>query len=185
MKMIVGLGNVGPQYKETRHNTGFMVVDEFADKHGVELATQKMEAKIGSTNINGEKVMLVEPLTFMNESGRSVGPLMKFFKLDLSDLIVIYDDMDLPIGKIRLRNHGSAGGHNGIKSLIAHLGTDKFNRIKVGTDHPTKESVVNYVLGHFTDDQKPGLNQAIDNSVSALEEFIDGEEFNKLENKYN
>ncbi|MBC6389117.1 aminoacyl-tRNA hydrolase [Lactobacillus kunkeei] len=185
MKMIVGLGNVGPQYKETRHNTGFIVVDEFADKHGVELSTQKMEAKIGSTNINGEKVMLVEPLTFMNESGRSVGPLMKFFKLDLSDLIVIYDDMDLPIGKIRLRNHGSAGGHNGIKSLIAHLGTDKFNRIKVGTDHPTKESVVNYVLGHFTDDQKPGLNQAIDNSVSALEEFIDGEEFNNLENKYN
>ncbi|CAI2631744.1 MAG: aminoacyl-tRNA hydrolase [Apilactobacillus sp.] len=185
MKMIVGLGNVGPQYKETRHNTGFMAIDAFAEKHGVELNTQKMEAKIGTTTINGEKVMLVEPLTFMNESGRSVGPLMKYFKLDLSDLIVIYDDMDLPVGKIRLRTHGSAGGHNGIKSLIAHLQTDKFNRIKVGTDHPTNESVVNYVLGQFTKDQRIDLDPALDRTVDAIEEFIDGVDFNKLENKYN
>ncbi|AYF92933.1 aminoacyl-tRNA hydrolase [Apilactobacillus bombintestini] len=185
MKMIVGLGNVGPQYKNTRHNTGFIVVDEFAKKHGVELSTNKMEAKFGSTMINGEKVMLVEPLTFMNDSGRAVGPLMKYFKLNLEDLIVVYDDMDLPVGKIRLRNHGSAGGHNGIKSIIAHLQTDKFNRIRVGTDHPKRESVVDYVLGKFTDEQKPGLNQAVDQTMDALDEFVDGVEFNRLENKFN
>jgi peptidyl-tRNA hydrolase, PTH1 family len=185
MKMIVGLGNVGPQYQETRHNTGFMVVDEFASKNNINFTTQKMEAKIGTGMINGEKVMLVKPLTFMNESGRAVGPLMKYYKLDLSDLIVVYDDMDLPVGKIRLRNHGSAGGHNGIKSLIAHLKTDKFNRIRVGTDHPTQQSVVDYVLGQFTDSQKPMLLHAMDQSVEALNSFVDKTDFQQLENRFN
>ncbi|UQS85007.1 aminoacyl-tRNA hydrolase [Apilactobacillus apisilvae] len=185
MKMIVGLGNIGPQYDGTRHNTGFEVVDHFAEKHGIDLSTRKMEAKFGSGLIDGEKVMLVEPLTFMNESGRAVGPLMKYFKLSLEDLVVVYDDMDLPVGKIRLRTHGSAGGHNGIKSLIAHLQTDKFNRVRVGTGHPQRESVVDYVLGQFTAEQKPDFARACDNSVSALEDFVNNEEFSRLENKYN
>lgn len=185
MKMIVGLGNVGPQYQKTRHNTGFMVLDKLATTNDIKFTTQKMEAKIGTGMINGEKVMLVKPLTFMNESGRAVGPLMKYYKLDLSDLIVVYDDMDLPVGKIRLRNHGSAGGHNGIKSLIAHLQTDKFNRIRVGTDHPTRQSVVDYVLGQFSDDQKPMLLQAIDQSVEALNAFVTGTDFQRLENHFN
>lgn len=185
MKMIVGLGNIGPQYDGTRHNTGFSVVDKFAEKHDIDLSTRKMEAKFGSGVIDGEKVMLVEPLTFMNESGRAVGPLMKYFKLSLEDLVVVYDDMDLPVGKIRLRNHGSAGGHNGIKSLISHLQTDKFNRVRVGTGHPIKESVVDYVLGKFTTEQKPNFEKAADNSVAALEDFVAGKEFSRLENKYN
>ncbi|MEJ6400180.1 aminoacyl-tRNA hydrolase [Nicoliella lavandulae] len=185
MKMIVGLGNIGPQYDGTRHNTGFSVLDQFANDHGIEMTTRKMEAKLGSTVIDGEKVMLVEPTTFMNESGRAVGPLMKFYKLDLDDLIVVYDDMDLPVGKIRLRTHGAAGGHNGIKSLIAHLGTNKFNRIRVGTDHPKLQSVVDYVLGKFTDEQLPDFNKSVDTAVDALNDWVNDTPFDKLENKYN
>ncbi|MHA8110666.1 aminoacyl-tRNA hydrolase [Lactobacillaceae bacterium Melli_B4] len=185
MKMIVGLGNIGPQYDGTRHNTGFAVLDKFAKQHDIEFTTRKMEAKLGSAMIDGEKVILVEPTTFMNESGRSVGPLMNFYKLDLEDLIVVYDDMDLPIGKIRLRTHGAAGGHNGIKSLIAHLGTNKFYRIKVGTDHPKLESVVDYVLGKFTEEQRPDFETATDRAVDALDDWVAGAAFDRLENRYN
>ncbi|WP_413627633.1 aminoacyl-tRNA hydrolase [Fructilactobacillus vespulae] len=185
MKMIVGLGNIGKQYEETRHNTGFMVVEKFAESHGIELSQHKDNALVGSGMIDGEKVLIVEPTTYMNESGRAVGPLMKFYKLDLEDLVVVYDDMDLHVGRIRLRNHGSAGGHNGIKSLIAHLGTDKFNRVKVGTDHPKKQSVVDYVLGRFSLEQQGPLNEAIDKSIKALDAFLTEPDFAKLENKFN
>ncbi|UQS87049.1 aminoacyl-tRNA hydrolase [Nicoliella spurrieriana] len=185
MKMIVGLGNIGPQYDGTRHNTGFAVVDQFAADHGIELTTRKMDAKLGATMIDGEKVLLVEPTTFMNDSGRAVGPLMKFYKLAIEDLIVVYDDMDIPVGKIRLRTHGAAGGHNGIKSLIAHLGTNQFNRIRVGTDHPKLQSVVDYVLGKFTDEQLPDFKTACDQAVAALDDWVAGTAFDRLENKYN
>ncbi|MCK8625139.1 aminoacyl-tRNA hydrolase [Apilactobacillus xinyiensis] len=185
MKMIVGLGNIGPQYDGTRHNTGFSVVDDFAESNNISLSTIKMNAKIGSGIIDGEKVILVEPTTFMNESGRAVRPLMDFYKLDIEDLIVVYDDMDLPVGKIRLRSHGSAGGHNGIKSLIAHLQTDKFYRIKVGTDHPKRQSVVDYVLGKFTDEQKPHFDEAKIQANKALLDWVNEVDFNKLENTYN
>lgn len=185
MKMIVGLGNIGKEYQDTRHNTGFMAVEKFAAEHGIAINQQKMDAMFGTGMVDGEKVMVVEPTTYMNESGRAVHPLMQFYKLSLDDLVIVYDDMDLHVGRIRLRIHGSAGGHNGIKSLIAHLGTDQFNRIKIGTDHPKRQSVVDYVLGKFTLEQQGPLAESLDKSVKALDEWVAGTNFDKLENKFN
>ena len=185
MKMIVGLGNIGPQYNQTRHNTGFMVVEQFAQKADIQFTNRKMEAKIGTGQVNGEKVMLVEPTTFMNESGRAVGKLMHFCKLDIHDLIIVHDDMDLPLGRIRIRPKGSAGGHNGIKSIIAALGTDQFDRIKVGIQHPQKSTVVNYVLGKFNEEQRAIFNVAADHAVAALFDWVDGATVPDLMNQYN
>ncbi|CAJ2234116.1 aminoacyl-tRNA hydrolase [Fructilactobacillus sanfranciscensis] len=185
MKMIVGLGNIGNEYAGTRHNTGFMAVEKFAAEHDIEINKQKMDTMFGTGMVDGEKVMVVEPTTYMNESGRAVHPLMQFYKLDLDDVVIVYDDMDLHVGRIRLRNHGSAGGHNGIKSLIAHLGTDQFNRIKIGTDHPKRQSVVDYVLGKFTLEQQGPLSEALDKTVKALDEWVAGTDFAKLENQFN
>ncbi|USS87876.1 aminoacyl-tRNA hydrolase [Fructilactobacillus hinvesii] len=185
MKMIVGLGNVGVKYEGTRHNTGFMAIDQFAKDHQIEVNQHKMEADLGSGFIDGEKVLLVKPTTYMNESGRAVRPLMAFYQLDLEDIVVVYDDMDLHVGRIRLRTHGSAGGHNGIKSLIAHLKTDQFNRIKIGTDHPKHESVVKYVLSQFSLEQQGPLVEALDHTTQALDEWIAGADFPTLENRFN
>ena len=185
MKMIVGLGNIGPQYDNTRHNTGFMVVDAFAQQYGMALTTRKMDARLGSGLVNGEKVLVVKPTTFMNESGRAVHPIMDYFKIDVADIMVVQDDMDLPLGRIRLRDHGSAGGHNGIKSIIAHVGTQNFGRLKVGIAHPQQHTVVDYVLGKFTTDQRPVFNQASDRAVAALDDWVAGSDFTQLMNQYN
>ncbi|KRK47030.1 aminoacyl-tRNA hydrolase [Secundilactobacillus kimchicus] len=185
MKMIVGLGNIGPQYKETRHNTGFMVLDSFAAENGFEFTTRKMDAKLANGTMNGEKVLLVKPTTFMNESGRAVGPLMDFYKLEIDDLMVIQDDMDLPLGRLRLRDKGSAGGHNGIKSIIEALGDSNFGRLKVGIAHPARQSVVKYVLGKFDTDQQATFNQVRDKAVSALGDWVAGAQFSDLMNQYN
>ena len=185
MKMIVGLGNVGFRYSETRHNTGFMVVNDFAEQHLINFRKHKMDANVGSGNINGQKVIVVKPTTFMNDSGSAVKPLMDYYKLSLADLIVAYDDMDLPVGKIRIRDHGSAGGHNGIKSLIRNLNTDRFDRIRVGTSHPRRMAVDDSVLSKFTAQQKPKFERAKSSAVSALNDWVAGMKINQLENNYN
>ncbi|WP_057804172.1 aminoacyl-tRNA hydrolase [Pediococcus stilesii] len=185
MKMIVGLGNIGREYDQTRHNTGFMVVDTLAKRNNVTNFKIQNDAMVGDFRVNGEKILLVKPTTYMNDSGRAVRPLMDYYDIDLSNVIIAYDDMDMPVGKIRLRQKGSAGGHNGIKSIIAHVGTDKFNRIRVGIDHPVKESVVNYVLGKFRKDQQDDFEIGIQTAADALESWITEEDFSKLMNKYN
>jgi len=186
MKMIVGLGNIGPQYDGTRHNMGFMVIDQIAKDYQLTFKhTSKMEAMTASGIIKGEKVLLVKPTTFMNESGRSVKPLMDYYDVPVEDLIVIHDDMDLPLGKIRLKAKGSAAGHNGLKSLINHLGTQGFHRVKVGIDHPGKASVVDYVLGKFKKDEQEGLLDNLDQAEHAVEDWIEGTTFAQLMNKYN
>lgn len=185
MKMIVGLGNIGPQYDRTRHNTGFMAAEAFASEHGILINTRKMDAKYGTGVVNGTKVMVVQPTTFMNESGRAVHPLMKYFDVSIDDVIIVHDDMDLPVGKVRFRDKGSAGGHNGIKSIIEHLGTKEFARLKVGIEHPKQTKVVDYVLGRFTSDQQPMINQALDTAVAGLDDWIAGMSMTELENKYN
>ena len=131
MKLIVGLGNIGKEYDETRHNAGFMTIDRFAEKHALEFNKQKFDAMIADGIINGKKVILAKPTTYMNESGRSVRQIVDFYKLDPEDVLVVHDDMDLATGRLRLRQKGSAGGHNGIKSIIAHLGTEKFKRLRI------------------------------------------------------
>ncbi len=186
MKMIVGLGNIGTRYDETRHNTGFMVVDQLArDYHLGAFTHLKQEAVAVSGVINGEKVMLVKPTTFMNDSGRAVGPLVDYYDIDLDDLVIINDDLDMPVGKVRLKTHGASGGHNGLKSIISALGTKNFNRVKVGIDHPQHGTVVSHVLGKFSKEERPKFDQAVEQAEHALEDWINGEDFGKLMNAYN
>lgn len=186
MKMIVGLGNIGTRYDGTRHNTGFMVVDQLArDYHLGAFTHLKQEAVAVSGVINGEKVMLVKPTTFMNDSGRAVGPLVDYYDIDLDDLVIVNDDLDMPVGKVRLKTHGASGGHNGLKSIISALGTKNFNRVKVGIDHPQHGTVVSHVLGKFSKEERPKFDQAVEQAEHALEDWINGEDFAKLMNAYN
>lgn len=168
MKVVVGLGNPGFQYKKTRHNVGFMVIDELSEKLNVKVKQKKFHSLIGESSIHGEKLILVKPQTFMNESGVAVRPLLDYFKVSIDDLAVIYDDLDLPAGKIRLRQKGGSGGHNGIKSLISHLGTKDFNRIRIGIDRPPQEKlVVDYVLKPFAKKEKKIISDACDKASEA------------------
>lgn len=186
MKMIVGLGNIGTRYDETRHNTGFMVVDQLArDYHLGAFSHLKQEAVAVSGVINGTKVMLVKPTTFMNDSGRAVGPLVDYYGLDLNDLVIVNDDLDMPVGQIRLKTHGASGGHNGLKSIINALGTKQFNRVKLGIDHPQHGTVVIHVLGKFTKEERPQFDAAVEQAEHALEDWLGGENFAQLMNDYN
>ena len=132
MKLIVGLGNPGKQYEGTRHNVGFAVIDEIAERLHMSLDQAKFKGIYGMGHVEGEKIFLLKPLTYMNLSGESIGALMDYYQIDIEELLVIYDDLDLPVGRIRLRQRGSAGGHNGVKSTISHVGSQEFNRIRVG-----------------------------------------------------
>ncbi|WP_419882619.1 aminoacyl-tRNA hydrolase [Peribacillus sp. B-H-3] len=173
MKIIAGLGNPGKQYEKTRHNIGFEAIDELSRNWSIPLDQAKHKGIYGSGSVNGEKVILLKPLTYMNLSGESIGAVMDFFKLEVNDLVVLYDDLDLPAGKIRLRQKGSAGGHNGIKSTIAHMGTQEFNRIRIGIGRPEgRIPVTDYVLGRFTKEEWPVMSEAVDKSVNACEEWL-------------
>ncbi|UTT42999.1 aminoacyl-tRNA hydrolase [Exiguobacterium aurantiacum] len=185
MKCIVGLGNPGKKYEMTRHNVGFLAIDRLADKHGIKLDEAKFKALIGTGRINGERVVLVKPLTYMNLSGESVRPILDYYKIEIDDLLVIYDDLDMVPGKLRFRPKGSAGGHNGIKSLIQHLGTQDFKRLKLGIGrppHPIK--VVDWVLMNYRKEDMPELNDTLDQAVSAATDFMDTE-WIALMNRYN
>jgi PTH1 family peptidyl-tRNA hydrolase len=170
MKWIVGLGNPGPQYEKTRHNVGFMALDQLAARHGITINQSKCKALIGEGIIDGVKTVLIKPMTYMNLSGESVRAYMDYYKADLNDLIVVYDDLDTEVGKIRLRYQGSAGGHNGIKSLIQHTGTQQFNRIRMGISRPEPGyAIVDYVLGVFPKNEKEALEGMISETCDALE----------------
>jgi len=184
MKMIVGLGNPGLKYKATRHNMGFMVIDGLCDKYGFRLDQKKFNALYGLAKIRKEKVLLVKPLTFMNNSGEAVGALARYYEIDLEDVVVVYDDLDLPCGKLRLRNSGDSGGHKGIKSLISHLGSKDFKRIRVGIDKDQLMETADYVLGKPNSEQKKLLKPTIEKAVMAADEFIDND-FALVMNKYN
>lgn len=186
MKMIVGLGNPGTKYQYTKHNIGFMVVDQIAREHQATFKKNTFEAEVAEFFHNGEKILLVKPQTFMNESGRAVGPLMTYFGIYPEELVVIYDDLDLAVGKIRLRQKGSAGGHNGIKSIISHLNTNVFDRIKVGIGRPEgKKTVVQHVLSPFSKENQPLIEESIFQSVKAVEYLIEGHSFVDAMNQFN
>ena len=153
MKLIIGLGNPGKEYENTRHNTGFMVLDRLSEKLNIEMTQNKFKGLYGKSKYKGEDVILLKPQTYMNLSGESVRQVMDFFKINQEDILVIYDDLDMPVGKLRLRQSGSAGGHNGVKSIIAHVGTQSFQRIRVGIDKHPRIKVVDYVLGRFQKDK--------------------------------
>lgn len=158
--LIIGLGNPGRQYARNRHNVGFQSVDHLAHLYGIDVKKSRSKALVGDGKIAGYRVLLVKPLTFMNESGQAVAALSRYYKVPAEHLIVVYDDIDLALGKIRVRPGGSSGGHNGIKSLIQHLGQDDFIRIRIGVGRPLQGDPVDYVLNDFDRDQEPVIMRA-------------------------
>lgn len=167
MFLIVGLGNPGKEYVNTRHNAGFMTIDRIADKYGIDVVTKKLKGFIGKGTMEGHKVILVKPQTFMNASGDCVAPLVDYYKPE--KVIVVYDDITLDVGGLRVRKSGSAGGHNGMKSIIARLGTEDFERVRVGIgEKPPKMDLADWVLGHFHKEDMDPLNSAIDDAVTAI-----------------
>jgi L-ribulose-5-phosphate 3-epimerase len=171
MKLIVGLGNPGPQYTQTRHNVGFRVVEKLAQKHGWEWNERRSRALLASGLSGQEKVILVKPLTFMNLSGEAVGELARWYRLTPQDILVVCDDLDLPVGRLRLRARGSTAGHNGLENIMRHLHSDQFPRLRVGIGRPANQrmAVVDYVLGTPAGDERIQLDTAEEQAVNALE----------------
>lgn len=186
MFIIVGLGNPSKEYEGTRHNAGFEVIDRIADKYNISVDTKKHRALIGKGIIGGQKVILAKPQTFMNLSGESVRSLLDYYKVDEEqELIVIYDDISLDNGQIRIRAKGSAGGHNGIKNIIAHLGGQVFPRVKVGVgEKPSKYDLADYVLGHFSKEEQVLMDEGYAHAVHAVEMILEGD-ISAAMNEYN
>ena len=173
MKLIVGLGNPGMQYAATRHNIGFEVIDSIAETYNISVLKNKYKALIGEGTIAGEKVILMKPQTYMNLSGEAVKACMDFHKISHEDLIVIYDDVSLDVGKLRIRKSGSAGGHNGIKNIIALIGTQEFPRIRFGVgEKPAGWDLANYVLGRFPEEEMKVVGPRIMDAVKATETLL-------------
>lgn len=177
MFIIAGLGNPTLQYRGTRHNVGFDVIDTLADKYNIAVETRKSRALIGKGIIAGQKVLLVKPQTYMNLSGESIGELVSYYKVDEEqELLVIYDDVSLDVGQLRIRRKGSAGGHNGIKDIIRHLGTDVFPRIKIGVgEKPKGYDLADYVLGHFSREEREMMEEGYQKAAGAVEMILAGE----------
>jgi PTH1 family peptidyl-tRNA hydrolase len=169
MKLIVGLGNPGPQYEQTRHNVGFRVVDRLAEQQRWTWE-RRGRAMLANGNIGSEKVVLIKPLTFMNNSGEAIGELVRWYKVQPEDVLIVYDELDLPLGKVRLRSNGSAGGHNGLNSIIHHLHTNQFPRLRVGIGRPEnmRMNTVDYVLGAPGGDERIMLASGEDRAIEAI-----------------
>ena len=168
MKLVVGLGNPGKEYEKTRHNVGFMVVDRLCEKLNVKLDKSKCKAIYGIAMVNGDKVIIAKPQTYMNLSGTSVKSLMKFYNIETQDLIVVHDDLDLPVGKLRLRMSGSSGGQRGMGNIIDLLGSKDINRIRVGISHDKNYDTVDYVLGKFNKEDSLLINEMCDKAADAI-----------------
>jgi PTH1 family peptidyl-tRNA hydrolase len=173
MKIVVGLGNPGLQYRRTRHNVGFDVLAELARRHGASVPTVKHEAEVVEIVLGGEKVLLVAPQTYMNLSGRPVRSLVDFYKLPLEDLLVVCDDMNLPLGRLRLRGSGSAGGQKGLQNIVEHLKTEDFARLRLGIDRPPgRMDSSAYVLGKFTADEAREMEFAVPAAADGVERWV-------------
>lgn len=185
MYVIVGLGNPGKKYDVSRHNIGFEVVDEFARSNSIKMNKSKFKAIIGEGNVFGEKVVLVKPQTYMNLSGESVMSIMKFYNLEIENLIVVYDDIDLDVGKLRIRKKGSGGSHNGMKNIIYLLKKDSFPRVRIGVGKPPAgRDLADYVLSHFKKDEQEILIPVVKDAVSAIETIIK-DDLDLAMNRYN
>lgn len=186
MYIIAGLGNPTKEYDNTRHNIGFMAIDAIADKYGIDMSECKHKALLGKGIINGQKVILVKPLTYMNLSGEAIRAVIDYYKVDEEEeFIVIYDDISLDVGKLRIRKKGSAGGHNGIKNIIAHLGHDVFKRIKIGVgEKPKGYDLADYVLGHFSKEELEIMKDSIDKVDGAVNLMLE-DKIDVAMNEYN
>ena len=184
MKLVVGLGNKGREYENTRHNMGFMLVDRYLQyKNITDKFKDKFNAIYIETTINNEKVIFIKPMTYMNNSGIAVRAFVDFYKLNSEDILVISDDLDLDLGKFRLRRNGSSGGHNGLKSIISHLGTDNFKRLRIGISND-KDDVINYVLSKFSKKELNEIDTMYDTLVKVLDDYF-VMDFTSLMSKYN
>jgi len=172
VKLIVGLGNPGPHYAQNRHNVGYQCIARLAERHSLPSGRVMFKAFMTSGHIAGVKTVLARPLTFMNLSGQAVRPLLRWYRIALDDLLVIYDDLDLPLGKIRLRQQGGSGGHKGMRSITEVLGTEAFPRLRVGIGRPVHGEPPDYVLSDFTADEWIAMDGALDQAVVAVETFI-------------
>lgn len=184
MKLIVGLGNVGMQYENTRHNVGFMCIDEIVKSLGCDFNRSKFGGIYSEKIINGEKVIFLKPQEFINLSGDVIKKYVDFFKINIDDLLIISDDLDMPVGKIKIKRKGSSGGHNGLKNIECNLKTDEYKRIKVGISNNKKIDTKDYVLGKLTKDE----NICIQNTVKKMPDIFNDYmnfDFDKLMNKYN
>lgn len=186
MKCIVGLGNPGRKYKRTRHNVGFMIIDELLDRYKWKLNQNKFKGKYSLEHYNGERVILLQPQTYMNLSGESVKELTNFYQIKTEDILVIYDDIDLPTGKIRLREKGGHGGHNGVRSVIDQLDTKDFKRLRIGVGRPPGSmTVVDYVLAPFPKKEQEDVNLSIKLAADACENWINTSSFANVMNEFN
>ena len=184
MKVVIGLGNPGKKYEKTRHNIGFIAVDNLRKKMNISDEREKFQALVSEKNIDGEKVIFLKPQTFMNLSGNSVIEIVNFYKLDpKKDIIVIYDDMDLSFGNIRIREKGSSGGHNGIKSIISHIG-EEFIRIKCGIGAKEKDAV-EHVLGEFNQTEQKDLDEILEKINNCVIEMLSVQNLDRIMQKYN
>lgn len=170
MYLLVGLGNPGARYARNRHNIGFRCLQRLAGRHGLEFARRQKNARVAQGTVLGQPVLLALPQTYMNESGRSVGPLVQFYKVPLDHLLVVYDDLDLPLGVLRLRPDGGSGGHRGMQSVIQHLGTNAFPRLRLGIGRPPGgKDPADYVLEDFRPEEEPIVDEMLDRAVAAIE----------------
>lgn len=180
MKLIIGLGNPGKEYEKTRHNAGFMVIDKLSQDLGINVDKSGYKGLYGKGRVNGEDVILLKPQTFMNLSGESVRAVMDYFKISIKDIVVVFDDLDIEIGKIRIRNNGSAGGQNGMKSIIQHLGTQDFLRIRVGIGKDPLIETSKYVLGRMSKEQEPEFEKGLEKGMIAAAKFAKGIAVDKI-----
>ncbi|MCS7054773.1 MAG: aminoacyl-tRNA hydrolase [Thermoflexales bacterium] len=172
-RIIVGLGNPGKQYAHNRHNAGFMAVDRLADRHGLKFTRMMHKGIVALGEIEGCKVALVKPQTFMNLSGESVVPIVRFYKSEPSDLLVTYDELDLPLGQLRMRPKGGSGGHNGMKSIIARLGSEDFPRLRIGVGRPPgRRDPKDFLLDDFTPDEMAALDPTLDRAVEGIRRWL-------------
>ena len=184
MKLIVGLGNPGREYENTRHNIGFMTIDKFADKLGVSITSEKFNGLYTQTIINGEKVILLKPQSFINLSGEVIRKYVDYFKIDINDILIIHDDLDLPVGTYKLKQKGSSGGHNGLKNIELHLGTQVYKRIKIGISNNKMIDTKDYVLGKITGEDNKLIEEVKNTAMNILDDYFKLS-FTELMSKYN
>ena len=184
MKLMVGLGNPGREYENTRHNMGFIIVDNFADNYNVKIDKKKFNGLYTDLNINGEKVILLKPQSYMNLSGEVVRKFVDFYKIDVSDILIISDDLDLEFGTFKLKGQGSSGGHNGLKNIELHLATREYKRLKIGISNNKKMETKDYVLGKFSNEEIKVIDDLKMVSLDLLNDYLKFD-FNQLMNNYN
>lgn len=186
MRLLAGLGNPGNKYDGTRHNIGFDIIDSFLSRHNLEMTDQIFRADYTIYHHNGEKILIMKPFTYMNLSGEAILPMMSYFGIGMDDILIIHDDLDLEVGRLRLRQKGSSGGQRGMQSIIDLLGSNEFKRMKVGIGRPAPGwKVVDHVLAPFRREEQEAITQGIHRATDVLDDWAKGQTFEQLMQKYN